>query len=468
MPLVLLSLIFLLTGCAFTAGEDLYQLPKLPDDYGELQTAVSQVQEDLGAEYSPPTAGDNTQNIQLHDLDQDGEEETAVAFFSVPDDEKPIKIYFFHQTDNGEAYETTWIIEGEAAGIYSIDFVDLSGDGLLDPVVIWQISTDVRAIGAYKLVEEDYDVVELMYSGFTQSAVMDVDQDNQQEILLIQSNESEQIGHAELYEYSDGLMVLTSQTDLSQHLVSVKDAKEGCLTDEQPALFVTSEITIDHNGEAEDDYITDVLAFEEEQLVNLTLDEASGISSSTMRSYTDFQDVYGTDITGNGILDLPIPEELPQMSDESKSSDPVESKPMYLMHWYEFDADGQRQQVKETFHCYDDGWYIAFPETWEGCVTAARGEEDENAVTVRTVTFYYLPNGDENTDGAEPFLSIDRISGTNRNSRAVQDGRFILLEENEVIYSACFYETDTNWNCGISQEELIDSFSMIQADWSAS
>lgn len=445
-----LGLLLVLAGCLFESGEDFYLLPQLPEDYLALQTAINQVVSDLGAEYTSPTAGDNTQNIQFHDLDGDGEEETAVAFFWVSEDEKPLKIYFFRQSADGESYETVWVIEREGTGIYSVDFLNLGGGEDLEAVVNWQLSADVRVMAAYALVEGDYDVVELMYSGYTQSAVLDIDRDNEQEILLLQTDAAEGTGLAEMYDYSDGLMLLTSQAALSQTLTAIRSVQQGCLANQAPALFVTCEIGSDGG------YVTDVVAWQEDGLVNLTLNGETGISASTLRYYTDFQDVYGTDINGDGIMELPIPEALPLLDDSSRQ--------MYLLRWYQFDDAGQAQPLGCTFHCYDDGWYLILPEDWDGCVTAVRQKGTaSNASSERIITFYYLPDGD--AEQAQPFLSIYRLSGTNRSYRASLSGRFTLEETSQIIYAARLW--DNGWDCGLDQENLGDWFSMIETEWSS-
>ncbi len=446
-----IGMLFLLTGCIFRSGEELYVLPQLPEDYVELQTAINQVMDELGAEYTSPIAGDNTQNIQIHDLDQDGEEETAVTFFWVSGDPKPLKIYFFRMNED-ETYAPCWVIEGEATDIYSIDFQNLGGDDDLEAIVTWQISTGVRAMAAYAMVDGSEDVVELMYSSFTLSTVTDLDMDNEQEILLVQLDTTERTGHVELYDYSGGLMVLSGQAELSQNLNAEKSVKTGCLSDQSPAVFVTSEIG-DNGG-----YVTDIIAWKDDSLVNLTLDEESMLSTSTLRYYTDFQDVYGADINNDGVLNIPIPQPMPLLNDTAKQ--------MYIFDWYQYDADGNPVLLGDTFHCYDDGWFLILPQSWEGVVTAVRQESiSGNASAERTVTFYYIPDG--NVENAQAFLSIYRLSGTNRTYWASLSGRFTLLEDGEVIYAAKLWDTDYDWDCGITEEELIEWFSLIETAWSS-
>ena len=97
----------LLTGCMISRGvEELYVLPKLPEEYQTLSEQIAAILAG-GAEYAAPTAGTNLQSVQLVDLNGDGEEE-AVAFFRSNSEEKPLKIYIFQAT--GERYQQMSIL----------------------------------------------------------------------------------------------------------------------------------------------------------------------------------------------------------------------------------------------------------------------------------------------------------------------------------------------------------------------
>ena len=69
-------------------------------------------------------------------------------------------------------------------------------------------------------------------------------------------------------------------------------------------------------------------------------------------------------------------------------------------------------------------------------------------------------------EGEQPaeFLHIYRLSGTNRRNRAQLSGRFILAEEDSIIYAAQF--TDIGWQSGLTEENLIDYFRIIRSEWS--
>ena len=469
--LLLLGLFLLFSGCMSQSGEAFFTLPQLSDDYVALQTAINEAMSALGtgAEYAAPSAGSNMQTIQLQDLDGDGVRESAVAFFRVLGEEKPLKIYVFRQDQVTGEYEVCWTIEGDGTAIYSIAYENLGGSEDRELVVSWQISAQVRSLAVYSL-QPDNEVVELMRSGYARGAVVDLDRDNEKEIVLVQLDTAENNSRAELYNYENGLMVLSSAAPLSLGVTTAQTAKEGVLTNLAPALFVSSDYG--ENG----GYITDVITLRDGALVNLTLDETTGVSAANIRYYKDFQDANGADINSDGILELPIPRTLPMLEETGQQ--------MYLLDWNQYGPNGEITRVCTTFHCYDDGWYLVLPENWQGEIAAARRDSSTASVTERAVVFYHWTeemaqaraearaaaeaDPEAETDpgpSPEAFLTVYRLTGANRTLRAKRDERFILFESSDVIYAARFQ--DASWACGLDNDTLRERFNRVRVNWSA-
>jgi len=446
---LILGLLLLLSGCLSQSGEDFYALPQLPQDYLTLQNTIDQVMDELKAEYAAPTAGTNTQNIQLQDLDSDGKRESAVAFFRVPSAEKPLKIYVFRQNQVSEEYETAWVIEGEGTGIYSVAFENLGGGAEKEVVVSWQISAKVQSVTAYAL-QRGGNAVEMMRSGYTKCSVTDIDRDNEKELILVQLDTVENNSSAELYDYDSGLMMLKSKVLLSMNITNIQTVKVGSLTNMAPALFVSSDF-LGNGGQ-----ITDILTMKNGALYNLSVDEASGMSLSTIRYYKDFKDAGGVDINNDGVLEFPLPEPLPIVGESGSQ--------MYLLHWLQYDPEGNMSRVFTTFHNYTDGWYLILPDEWQGKVTVARRDSTGSiAGSERAVSFYHYISEQEEI-ATEEFLTIYRLTGSNRANRAKLDGRFVLFESSDVIYAAKFRETE--WDCGLNGDELLVRFNRVRVDWS--
>lgn len=450
--ILVLGLLFLLCGCMTQSGENFYALPQLPEDYLSLQDKIDQVMSELGADYAAPSSGSNWQNIQLHDLDGEAGngQEAAVAFFRVANADNPLKIYIFKQDPLSGDYEVAWTIEGDGTSIYSVAFENLGGSAAKEVVVSWRISSQVQSLVAYSL-EGGGEVVELMRSGYTRQILTDLDRDNEKEIVLIQLDVAENNSRVELYDYDNGLMVYTSSAPLSLNLTAIRSAKEGTLVDSVPAVFISSDF-----GEAGGS-ITDIIAVKNGLLTNLTMDIETGMSTITRRYYKDFQDEYGYDINSDGVLELPISEALPSVGGSAGR--------LYLLHWYQFDSEGTAIYVHTTFHSYDDGWYLILPNEWRGKISVARRETNTNSsVTERAVSFYYSERWEDEETQPVEFLTIYRLSGSNRTLRAGMEGRFKLVESTDLIYAAKFWNVD--WDCGLNNDELLERFNRIKINWS--
>ena len=70
---------------------------------------------------------------------------------------------------------------------------------------------------------------------------------------------------------------------------------------------------------------------------------------------------------------------------------------------------------------------------------------------------------DRNFRELEKLWTVYVLTGEDRSSAATEDGRFLLHKTDTVVYAACLEEAGTR--AGISQEQLIDSFFLIQSDW---
>lgn len=203
-PLLLTAVLVLLGGCSFNSPEDLYTVPKAAEDYTNLQMEIDKVR-NANAEYAGPLTGSYTQPVQLMDLDGDGVQE-AVAFFrtTAVDNSPPLKIYIYHQTEEGQ-YAVQTIIEGEGTAINSISYVDLDGhtgpNGETDRelVVSWRLSDQMYRLMAYSVSGGEANVV-LPAVSYTEYTLMDMDKDNQQEIVVLNLNTVEGICQADYYE----------------------------------------------------------------------------------------------------------------------------------------------------------------------------------------------------------------------------------------------------------------------------
>ena len=444
MAAALLSAVLLcLSGCAFASPEELYAVPRASEDYKNLQDQIDLVR-GAGAEYAGPLFGTNTQPVQLMDLDGDGVQE-ALAFFRSTDaeDAHPLKIYIYRQTDDGN-YEVWNIVEGDAPAINSISYEDLDGKttpaGNLDKelVVSWRLSDKIYRLEAFSVTGQEVEAL-LPAVSYTEYVLWDMDKDNQKEIVIITLNTVDSVYQADYYDCQSGQMVLRSTAPLSGKITGLASNTRPLTSYlyndgiAEPAIFVTSTLITG--------VVTDIFAWRDDELVNITLDPATGMSDSTFRLNTS---ISIQDINGDGYPEVPKPTALPT-PDASSSLD------FWQVQWMQYDLWGEATVVSTTYYNGEDGWYLEMPEGWQGRVALSR--LDNSGSGERGVLFY--PYSAQQSEGVamRPFLSIYRLTGPNRMTRANAEGRFILLEEDDVIYAAQFHD-GSGWDCGVDQEGL--------------
>ena len=437
--MVLVAAVFLLlTGCLFQPPDDLYSLPEPPADYQNLYTKIDEVRA-AGAEYAGPVQGTNTQPIQLVDLDGDGQEE-AVAFFRNAGEEKPLKIYIFRMGSDG-TYQIAYRIQGEGNNVGSIAYRDLDGDGILEVVVSWQLANRVYVLSVYALGPAE--ATELVHSTYNESYVLaDLNGDGLRELVVIQRDDTgESYSRASYYTYQDGMLVMTSEAALSANVNDVTSVRTGVLAGQTPAIYVTSD--------CEGGQVTDILAYQDGGLVNVTINQDSGISNYTLRSYTG---VSVTDINNDGVLEVPVALALPSVRASSETTH-------WIIYWRQFDALGHATVACITYHSTEDGWYLILPSSWDGQIAVER-DDRENHRGEQAVVFYH-----QEYDGSlTRFMTIYRLTGTNREARANLGSRQLLLSTSSVAYAVEF--ASDGWDCGLNIDQVRDRFNLITTEWS--
>lgn len=433
------TLLALGSGCSLHPPEELYSLPEPPAEYKNLDMRIQETMASLGAEYAAPLAGSNTQTVQLQDIDGDGVDE-AIAFFRVTSDPKPLKIFVFKQ-DDADLYSTFAIIEGEGTAIQSISYENLGDSAAAEVVVSWRMSDKVHSLAAYSLHHGN--VIELMRTGYSDYMILDIDMDNLQEIVALQMDPAEGRNRVELFDYQAEGMVLCATAPLSYEIRDTLSLRSGYLRDSVRALFVSSTFG-DSNG-----LVTDVLAWRNDKLENISLDAATGQSLATMRYYNL---VSHADINGDSILEIPSPVVMPSPL-KTVAAD------FWAINWFQYDIDGTTWPVCTTYHNIQDRWYLTMPEDWLGRTTLARRDNTVNGE--RAVVFsYWLGDEAEPT----PFLTIYKLTGVNREMRSRLGSRFVLITQTDAIYAAEFHAN--SWDCGLDQEGLLESFQLIRTEWS--
>ncbi len=425
-----LCLMLCLSSCYLKTGEELYSLPQPPEDYLDLQTALNAVL-DEGAEYAAPVSGANRQSVQLVDLNADGEKE-AVAFFRATGD-RPLRLCIFQKAD--DTYQLCATIDGAGSAIDSVEYLNIDGRPGLEIILGWQVSDSVtQYLGLYAL--DGWRVTEMMSASYNEYCTVDLDSDGQSELFLLKGDAEGRTGVAQLYRYDGSQMEKEPDVAMSVGAENLRRLITGYMEPGVMAVFAAS--SYEQSG-----IVTDVFVLQDDLFYNASVSpDGSGLSAQTVRNYY----IYADDIDGDGVIELPMPVQLPQ----AWASD---TENFWVIDWYNLSLKGVHQPKLLTYHNYSGGWYLELPDSWREELTVYRTEG--NAGWIYTFARW-------NGEGADPtpLLHISPISGT---GAKLSNGWFVLGTVSDVTYAALIPPEAAAGSP--TREELINRFHVIRYDW---
>lgn len=447
LALLLLALALVLSGCGFKSPQALYTLPKPTAEFESLQTQLDALLAQ-GYEYAAPISGDNTQSVQLIDLDGDGADEAVAYLRDTSGAERPLEICIFRPDGEGH-YEHAITIDGDGDAINSVvycqlnDKTDAKGNSPMEVVVGWRISGTTYALTAYAI--ENDNVTQLMSApSYTRYAVRDLDQDNQAEIVFLQMNGAEEGGNtASYYDWAEDTMMFVNTISLSATIESLSTIQYGYLVEGFPALYVNS-VCQGNAGLL----LTDILTVNDGVLRNITIDPAVGDSPTSHLAQTALRD-----INSDNVLEIPLP----------KALRPSEGVSYNVIHWVQYDRQGTVHSTGYTYHNTADGWYLKLTPAWVDHLVLSASEVNRGATVERSITLYYQPSI---TDEPQPFLTIYKNTGTNRVSRGEMGDRFLLASDSGATYSAELITGEGSWDSGLEQKDVHEMFRLIVTEWS--
>ncbi len=433
--LFLASLLTVLSGCYTQSIDDFYSLPKLPDEFVNLQKEIDGILK-KGAEYSAPTSGTHRQAVQLEDLDGDGVDE-AIAFFSKSGDVKPLKIYIFKNTDNH--YEPVVTIEGEGTSIESIYYANMTDDKTLELIVGWQMGAGVSMLSAYSI--RDYQLTQLLNTNYSEYTVSDLTRNGFDDLFVTRVTSLDGGGEAEIFTIGEKSEILSSKSRISSGVDHIMRIRSTPLLDNTPAVLVEGGIT-------NTNIATDIFIYEDNMLKNITLSLPSAISEDTLRAYSTHP--YSQDINHDGVIEVPYT--IPLYSESETIS-------YWLIDWRAYSPNGRYSIASCTYHNYSEGWYLSVPQDWKNKITVRRVDRISGE---RTIIFSLYDGDPENI---RDFLAIYTLTGDNRYERSALSDRFTLLAEVDTIYSAEILMNPEDLPFSFSRNIILNNFELIQSEW---
>lgn len=429
--IILLAAILSLTGCSLRTVKELYCLPKRSESYVDLQNLMDNAMQ--GLEYSAPVSGVNLQTVQMADLNGDGVNEYLL--FAKGTSDLPMHIFIFSASSDGFYLLDTIQCSGTAFG--NVQYAQIDGRPGVELIVGRRISEQItQSVSVYTL--KNGQMEQLLNAPYTRFLCTNLDGNILQELFILRPDDSSTgNGVAEMYYAIDGVIVRSSVVSMSRSSDSIKRIMVSRLNDGSAAVYVASDV----NGTS---IVTDVFSVVDGKLTNIALDKDSNTNVDTLRNYY----VFAEDIDRDGAL------ELPQLIEMRLPDNAVSNDSQHLIHWYALNSNGRPVTKRYTYHNYLNGWYLQLQKQQAPYMTVSHQGSS-----------YVFSIWNEDFTELEPLMTIYSLTGQKREEQAVIDNRFVLHRTESTVYAASLEVTAAQY--GMSQQSLINSFSMIEQRWNA-
>ena len=281
--LLTLAAICFLGACQIRTVDEMYQVPKRPESYNDLQRVMEASMS--GMDYSAPKTGDNRQTVQMADLDGDGIREYLL--FTKSNGDKPLQILIFSQKDDSVVLTDTIACSGTSFDL--VEYAQMDGSGGVEIIVGCQLSQQVtRSVSVYSFKGSTTE--KIMSANYIKFLTCDLDGDSHMELVVFSpSSEEEAYTVAERYYFSNGNIACSSKVKTSAPTANLKRITAGVLHGGVPGIFVAS--VVDANN-----VISDVLTLVNGQFKNVAAKSTQGLSNSH---------IFADDIEDDGELELP-------------------------------------------------------------------------------------------------------------------------------------------------------------------
>ena len=421
--LLLAATLLLLGGCSMRTADQMYALPKRSRQQDALQTQIDTAMKDMA--YCAPLTGENRQTVQKADLNGDGIQEYLV--FAKAANERPLRIHIFSQ--QGDKMRLWDTVESNGTAFELVEYVDMDDVPGVELVVGCQLSDQLmRSVSVYHFPKGK--AQRLMTTNYNKFLTIDLDGDSFKELFVLRPGQTETDNAvAELYGMENGSIQRSNEVNMSTPPDKLKRILSGRLDDGVTAVYAAAAVD-------DTTLVTDVFVMLNGSLLNVS------IPGRTARNYY----VYAEDIDSDGVVELPSL--IPMLTfGESHSQERHD-----LIRWYSLQSNGSETDKMYTYHNFVDGWYLQLQPDWANRLTViAQGNQHE----------FYLWN--YSFDAVQKLMTLTVLTGQDREEESTAEGRIVLLKTDTAIYAANL-ESDSE-TLGITEENVLSRFHLIQQDW---
>lgn len=439
---ILIALVLSCSGCSlnFFSVESLLAPPTQSGKNGEVQKAFNTLMKDTKFQLKAPVSGEYQTSFVLLDINSDGSEEAFVFYSDSSSVESSVRMAFMECID--EEWKITSDIKGAGNGVYSVSFVDLNKDNILEVFVSWSLldSKTTRIVSIFEVASDANNIVALNSLGNEYSdyqAFLDFNNDGADDLVIIYLDDT-----ATVQKSYFRIFTLSPTKKLVKHGETVLDSSISSVSSVQTDSTVIGGQTV-----------TRVFAdcLKNDRMIFTELVYWDSVHMVPVREYTEpsvmnlrSADVLCRDIDNDGLLEIPSLTQL--YGDENtfvyKSGD--DSFTFSLLRWNNVIGDGGADVANTLINPLDR--YL-FHFGWGDTVTLKYDSLRESLV-------FYEWDEESKKSGNELF-SISRRTKLAENEILGE----LLAETSEGVY---YYQiTDSGYDFGLSDEAIVSSFIKI-------
>ena len=316
----------MLSGCNFRLSSSIDDLisPLSPfGDNADIKKALDDYAKN-GYSLKIPSSGKYITSYTFFDLDGDGTEE-ALAFYEPSDKLGTISMSVIKKTD--DEWKVIQSIEGDGRDIYSLDFEDISGDGVSELFVCWDVisNSSNHILSVYKGNGKSSKLSKIGENiTINNFIIADMVGDSVRELLLFEINSGTVTSaKAELYSLQGDRLTLESETKLDAHVTSYDVLK----AENENGKTVVYADALGSDGES---MITEIVFWWDKygNIASPYYDYSTGLTQETTRKAM----VSCLDINDDSKTDVPVDYELENLPEQVCAVDWKVNNDALLVH----------------------------------------------------------------------------------------------------------------------------------------
>jgi len=438
---VLLPLLLGFGGCSVRM-RSVSELMRPPLPFGDNESLQKAFYDEIGrdTQLKIPVSGKHHSAYVLYDLDTDGENE-ALVFYAVNGDLNAVRLSVFRKA--GEDWLLREDLAGSGSEVYSVSFVDMNGDGVMEILISWTTaeSKTSRVLTVYEYSgapETDGKVLRVIASENVSAAEpMDIDSDGRAELFVLHQQVTAQRpqSFARVLKMDDETrtLYLMGETPLDADVSAYAGIKQEAVRGQPLRVFVDA-----YRGENQ--MITEIIEWnaKKERLVTPLLDPVLLKNTLSLRR----EPIPSMDIDADGTIEIPVQSVWPGSKMVRQGSG--EAVNYAMTRWMTVDRAGKESSAVWCAMMRSERYYVALTDQELRAAIAVFGDENE-----RTMRFCEY----DNTSGAygDELLLLITAPKAQAQSEAYRDYKRLFEGETSMTLA---YITQSGVQAGLNESFL--------------